>query len=111
MYLEPGRNNTPGFRRPHRPPHLRGDLSRPGDVIALGKDVHKLNTVMDTVIASGLNKSCLSSSCKSSDYILKAAEKNKFGEDKKSVNPISSSSTMRFIPPALNHFGLRGPHF
>ena len=24
---------------------------------------------------------------------------------------ISSSSTMRFVPLALNHFGLRGPHF
>ena len=28
-----------------------------------------------------------------------------------STNPISSSSTMRFVPLALNHFGLRGSHF
>jgi hypothetical protein len=28
-----------------------------------------------------------------------------------SASPISSSSTLRFVPLALNHFGLRGPHF
>ncbi len=55
------------------PPHLRNDSSRPGDILALGRDVHRLDSVMDLVIASGLTKSCLPSSCKSSDYVLKAA--------------------------------------
>ena len=92
------------------PPHLRRDKSRPGDIMALGRDVQRLDTVMDLVIASGLTKSCLTSSCKSSDFVLKAAEKAKFGKGRNSVNPISSSSTMRFVPLAMNHFGLRGPH-
>jgi hypothetical protein len=34
-----------------------------------------------------------------------------FAKDKRFCNPISSSSTMRFIPVALKHLGLRGPHF
>ena len=92
-------------------PHLRGDEPRLGDFMALGKDVQMLDTTMDIVIASGLTKSCVSSSCKSSDFVLKAAEKAKFVKDRKSVNPISSSRTMRFVPLALNHFGMRGPHF
>jgi hypothetical protein len=93
------------------PPHLRGDKSIPRDIMALGRDVHKLDVAMNIVIASGLTKSRLSSSCKSYDFVLKAAEKAKFRKDIRSVNPISSSSTMRFVPLALNYFGLRGPHF
>ncbi len=34
------------------PPHLRRGRSRPGDILALGRDVHMLDTVMDLVIAS-----------------------------------------------------------
>jgi len=93
------------------PPHLRGDKSKSRDLMVLGKDVHKLDTAMDIFIASGLTKSCLSSSCKSFDFVLKAAEKAKFGKDKSSAKPISFSSIMRFILLVLNHFGLRGPHF
>jgi hypothetical protein len=93
------------------PPHLRRDKSMPGDILALGMDVHMLYTAMDLVIALGLTKSCLTSSCKSSNFVLKVAEKAKFRKDRNSVNPISSSSTMRFVPLALNQFGLRGPHF
>jgi len=93
------------------PPHLRNDKFRPGDILTLSRDVHMMDTTMDLVIASGLTKSSLSSSCKSSDFILKGAERAKFGKDKRSVNPISFSSTMRFVPLALNHLGLRGPHF
>jgi len=93
------------------PPHLRRDRSRPGDIMALGRDAHRLYTTMDLVIASGLTKSCLSSSCKSSDFVLKAAEKAKFRKDVNFINPISSSSTMRFVPLGLNHFGLMGSHF
>ena len=51
--------------------------------MALKRDVHILNTAMDIGIALGLTKSCLSSSCRSSDYVLKAAERAKFGKDKK----------------------------
>ncbi len=66
---------------------------------------------MDIAIASDLLKTCLTSSYKSYDFVLKAAENTKFGKDRKSVNPIASSSTTRFVPLAMNHFGLRGPHF
>ena len=93
------------------PLHLRRDKTRPKDIMALGRDVHMLDTAMDLVIASALQKSCLSSTDKSSDIVLKAAEKSKFRKDLNSANPISSSSTMRFVPLALNHFGMRGPHF
>jgi hypothetical protein len=93
------------------PLHLRSDKSRPGDILALGRDVHRMDTAMDLVIASALTKSCLTSSSRSSDFVLKGAERAKFGKDRRSVNPISASSTMRFVPLALNHLGLRGPHF
>jgi hypothetical protein len=94
------------------PLHLRKVKSRPGDIMALGRDVHRMDTTMDIVIASALQKSCLTSITKSSDIIvLKAAEKTKFRKYSISSNPISSSSTMRFVPLALNHFGMRGPHF
>ena len=86
------------------------DKSRPGDIMALGRDVHRLEYAMDMFIALGLTKSCLSSSCKSSDLVLKGDETANIGKDNMSYNPISSSSTMRFIPLALNHPGLRGPH-
>ena len=46
--------------------------------MALGRDVHRMDSAMDLVIASGLMKSCLSSSSKSSDFVLKAAERAKF---------------------------------
>jgi hypothetical protein len=42
---------------------------------------------------------------------MKAAEKAKFRKDMNSINPIAISSTMRFVPLALNHFGMRGSHF
>ncbi len=79
--------------------------------MALGRDVHRKDTTMDLVVASGLTKLCLSSSSKSSDFVLKASENAKFRKDRNSVNPIFSSSTMRFVPLALNHLGMRGPHF
>jgi hypothetical protein len=79
--------------------------------MALGRDVHRLDTAMDLVIASSLTKSCLSSSCKISDFVLKSTKKAKSRKDKISANPISTSSTMRFVPLALNHFGMRGSHF
>ena len=87
------------------PPHLRSDKSRPGDILALGRDVHRMDTAMDLVIASGLTKSCLSSSSKSSDFVIKGADRAKFGKDRRSVDSIASSSTMWVVPLALNHLG------
>jgi hypothetical protein len=57
------------------PPHLRKNKSRPGSIMALGRDVHMLDIAMDIVIASGLTKSCLFSSCKSSDLSLRGQKK------------------------------------
>ena len=65
-------------------PHLRSGRSRPGDIMAMGKDRRS---------------------------VLKAAERTKFGKDVRLVYPIASSSTMRFVPLAPNHLGLWGPHF
>ena len=70
-----------------------------------------MDTAMDMAIASALTKSCLSSSARSSDFVLKGAERVKFGKDRRSANPIASSYTMRFVLLALNHMKLRGPHF
>ncbi len=109
--VNPGGTAFPASSILIEPPHLRSNRSRPGDILALGRDVHKMDTAMDMVIASGLMKSCLSSSSRSSDLVLKGAKRVKFGKDRRSVNPIASSSTMRFVRLALNHMGLRGPHF
>jgi hypothetical protein len=56
------------------PPHLRSDRSRHGDILALGRGVHRMDTAINLVITSGLTKSCLSSSSKSSDVVLKGAD-------------------------------------
>ena len=66
---------------------------------------------MDVVIASAIQNSCLTSSTKSSDFVLRLAENKKFMKDSKSSYSIQKSSTQRFIPLALNHLGLRGAHF
>jgi len=92
------------------PLYLRMDKSRLGEIMALGRDADRMDPAMDIVIVFGLTKSCLSSSNKSSDFVLKAAESTKFAKDRR-CNPISSSPTMRFIPFPQNHLGLRGPHF
>jgi hypothetical protein len=57
-----------------------------GDIMALGRDVHMLDTTMDLIIASGLTKSCLSTSSKSSDFVLKATEKAK-SRKRQELNP------------------------
>ena len=108
----PGGVAFPGSSILIEPPHLMRDKSKPRDIMALERDVHRLDTAMDLVIASGLTKSCLTSSYKSSGFVLKAAEKAKFIKDRNSFKPISASSTMRFVPLALSHFGLmRDPRF
>ena len=93
------------------PPHLRPDQTRPGDIYACGRGIHRKDSVMDVVIASALQKSCLSSSTRSSDFVLRQAENKKFNSDAKSSYSIQKSTTQRFIPLAMNHVGLRGGHF
>ena len=39
------------------PFHLRMNTSRRDDIMALGRDVHRLDSTIDVVIASGLTKS------------------------------------------------------
>jgi len=66
---------------------------------------------MDIVVTSTMQRSCLSQSSKSSDHAIKKAENEKFRKDVRSAGPIQYNSTKRFIPLAMNHFGLRGGHF
>jgi hypothetical protein len=93
------------------PRHLRQNNSRPGDLYAIGHGMHRKDSVMDLVIASGLQKSFLFPSSKSSDYVIRYAENKKFMVDLRSVGPIQNSATRRLIPLAQNHLGLRGGHF
>jgi hypothetical protein len=65
---------------------------------------------MDVVVTSAMQKSCLLQSVTISDYVIKKAENQKFGKDSISIEPIQYNSIMRFIPLAMNHFGLRGSH-
>jgi hypothetical protein len=51
--------------------HLRPDKTRPGDIYACGRGIHRKDCVMDVVIALALQISCLSSSTKSSDFVLR----------------------------------------
>ena len=110
-YPNPGGFASPSSSVLSKPLHLRMDKSCQGDIMALWRGVHILDSTMGIVISSRLTRSCFNSSCKISDYVLKVVEVAKFGKDKRSCNPIASFSTMRFIPLALNHLGLRGPHF
>jgi hypothetical protein len=48
--------------------HLRQDKSRPGDIYAVGAGLYTKNTVMDVVVTSAMQKSCLSNTSQSSDY-------------------------------------------
>jgi hypothetical protein len=60
------------------PAHLRQDKSRPGDIFAMGKGLYrKDDTVMDLVVTSDLQKSCLIHTSKSSDYAIRKAENEK----------------------------------
>jgi hypothetical protein len=93
------------------PAHLRQDKSRPGDIYAMGAGLYRKDTVMDVVITSALQRSCLTNTSKSSDYAIRRVETEKFRKDARSVGPIQNSSTKRFVPLALNHFGMRGGHF
>jgi len=93
------------------PPHLRADKSRPGDIYALGIGLHKKDSVMDVVITSDMQRSCLLHSSKSFDFAIRKTENEKFNKDARSVGPIQNCPIKRFLPLAMNHFGLRGGHF
>ena len=73
--------------------------------------MHRNDSVTDFAVTSGMQKSCLNQSIKSSDYVIKKVENQKLGKDIRSSGPIQLNSTMGFIPLAMHHFGLRGSHF
>jgi hypothetical protein len=77
----------------------------------MGTGLYKKDIVMDIVVTSALHKSCLFQTSKSSDYAIRKAENEKYKKDSRSVGPIHNNSTKRFVPPAMNHLGLRGGHF
>ena len=66
---------------------------------------------MDIVITSTMQISGLLQSSKSSDFATRKAENEKFRKDARSAGATQNSATKRFIPLAMNHFGLRGGHF
>jgi hypothetical protein len=72
--------------------------------------MHIMDYVMDVMVTSAMQNSCLSQSITSSDYVIKKAENQKFGKDSRSSDPIQLRPTMRFIPLAMNHLGLRGSY-
>jgi len=91
--------------------HLHQGKSRLGDIYAMGTGLYKKDTVMDLVVTSALQKSCLTHISKSSDYAIRKAENEKYKKDARSAGPIQNSSTKRFVPLAMNHMGMRGGHF
>jgi len=93
------------------PANLRQDESRPWDIYSIGSGLYKKDTVMDVLVTSALHKSCLTHTSKSSDYVIRKAENEKYRKDARSAGPIHSSCTKRFVPLAINHMGLRGGHF
>jgi hypothetical protein len=66
---------------------------------------------MSDVIAPALMKSCLSSTSKSSDFVLRQVENKKISKDLKSSGPIQFSVAQWLVPLAMNRVGLRGCHF
>ena len=66
---------------------------------------------MDIVTTFALQPSCLLPATKRSDYVIKLVEDRKFKRDAASTRPIQNSATMKLIPLAMNHLGLRGGHF
>ncbi len=75
---------------------------------AMGTSLYKKDTVMDIVVTSALQKSCVIQTSKSSDYVIRKAENEKYKKDARSAGPIQSSSTKRFVPLATNRLGMPG---
>ncbi len=71
------------------PTHLRQDMSRTGDVYAVGNRMHMKDTMMGIVITpSALKQQCLLYSTKRSDYAIRKAESIKFRADSRFTDPI-----------------------
>ena len=91
--------------------HLRQGKSRPDDIVALGMGTFLKDTAIDCFVVFGLAISCLSNQAQSSDFSLGLVEKAKFTKDRRSSCLVASYAIMRLISLAMNHRGLRGPHF
>ncbi len=63
-------------------------MARPSDIYAMGRNIYRKATVMDIVIASAWMKSWLSSTTKSSDFVLPKAKNKNFSKELKSSGPI-----------------------
>jgi hypothetical protein len=72
----------------------------------MGTGLYEKDTVIDTVVTSALQKSCLIQTSKISDHAIRKAENEKYMKDKRYDGPIQSSSTKRFVPLAMNHLGM-----
>jgi len=55
------------------PRHLRQDNSHQGDTLVMGNGMRRKDSVMDVVVTSWMQKSCLLQSVTSSDYAIKKA--------------------------------------
>jgi hypothetical protein len=93
------------------PPYLRQDKTRPGDIYAMCTSLHRKDSNMDVVVTSALQSSCLIQSTKSTDHVVKKAENEKLRKHTNYLGPTQASATKRFIPLAMNHWGLREVHF
>jgi len=78
--------------------HTRSDDSRPGELYVIAGEQHAKDATMNLIITSSLSKSTLLQSTKSSDFALRFVENTKFNTDLRSVDPLQSSATQRFIP-------------
>ena len=54
----------------------------------MGTGLYKKDTMMDLVVTSTLQKSCLTHTSKSSDYVIRKAENEKYRKDARSAGPI-----------------------
>jgi hypothetical protein len=77
----------------------------------MGTGLYRKDIVMDLVVTSVLQKSCLIHTSKSSDYAIRKAGVEKYMKCARSAGPIKNRSTKRFVPPAMNIMGLRVGHF
>ncbi len=57
------------------------DNSRLGDLYVVGQGMHRMDIVIDVVITSRLQRSCLSHSSTSFDFVIRDAKNKKFRKD------------------------------
>jgi hypothetical protein len=71
------------------PRHLRQDMSRPGNVYAMGNRMHKKDYVMGIIlITSAIKSSCLTHASKGSNFVIRDVESVKFRKDARSSGPV-----------------------